>query len=81
LAVCATKAKSAEVWKDKDLSKTGQDFDQTADRRKDEKSRADFSEQTSDEARKANREKIRKRKERKRNRPRRRGDTGRTMDR
>jgi len=81
----ATKAKFAEVWKGKDLSKTGQDFDQTADRRKDDKTRKsivdEIRENTSPEEQKAIREKIRKRKERKRNRPRRRGDTGRTMDR
>jgi len=81
----ATKAKSAEVWKDKDLSKTGQDFGQTADRRKDDKTRKsivdEIRENTSPEEQKAIRDKMRKRKERKRDRPRRRGDTGRTMDR
>ena len=74
------KAKSAEVWNDTDLHKSGQDFEGTADRRKDDKSRVEFPEKTPENARKANRDAIRKRKERKRNRPRRRGDTGRTMN-
>lgn len=79
----ATKAKSAEVWAQKQPSKTGQDFEQTADRRKDEDNRKTFDQgkPITEEERKAAREKIRARKERKRNRPRRRGDTGRTMDR
>ena len=76
-----TKAKSAKVWQAKDVHKSGQDFEQTADRRKDGKSREEFDEQTPEDARKTHREKIRKRKERKRSRPRKRGDTGRTMDR
>lgn len=75
-----TKAKSAEVWKTNDIHKSGQDFEQTADRRKDAQTRAELAGQASDDALKVNREKVRKRRERKRNRPRRRGDTGRTLD-
>lgn len=72
-----TKAQSAEVWKSGDLHKSGQDFDQTADRRKDDKTRAEFDEKSPE----AEREAIRKRRERKRNRPRKRDRGGRTMDR
>lgn len=75
-----TKAKSSEVWQANDLDKSGQEFNQTADRRKDHQTRENFVENAPDEAKKQRREKIRARKERKRNRPRRRGDTGRTMD-
>lgn len=76
-----TKAKSSEVWQANDLDKSGQEFNQTADRRKDANARAEFPDHSSGDVQKANREAIRKRKERKRNRPRRRGDTGRTLDR
>jgi len=76
-----TKAKSADVWKEPTRDVSGQDFEKTADRRKDNDNRETFIENTTDEARKANREEIRKRKERKRSRPRKRGDTGRTIDR
>ena len=80
----ATKAKSAEVWRGEDLHKSGQDFEQTADRRKDNETRQsivdEIRENTPKEQQDAIRDRIRKRKERKRDRPRKR-DTGRTMDR
>lgn len=80
----ATKAKTSKVWEQREPGPTGQDFEQSADRRKDHETRQAFDQDLganrSEEERKANREQIRKRKERKRNRPRRRGDTGRTMD-
>lgn len=82
----ATKAKSSKVWEQKQTGRTGQDFEQSSDRRKDKQSRQSFDQdiagrEITEEERKVAREKIRQRRKRERNRPRRRGDTGRTMDR
>ena len=72
------KSKSAEIW-EKDLSQSGQDFENTADRRKDKPQRKKFSEKmretTTDQERKEIREKARARTKRQRNRSR-----GRTLD-
>lgn len=79
----ATKVKSDEIWKRQDTRKSGKDFDKSADRREDHENRSVFEQDLSngsDDARRENREKIRKRKERKRSRPRNRGK-GRTLTR